>query len=148
MQAKIMEDMKAAMKAGEKEKVATLRMLNADIKNLKISKGGVNTELEESEIMALFQKNVKKRLDVAKTYLEAGRPELAEKEEAEAAIIKAYLPEEMSQEEIVQAVEEAIAETGATSKKQMGLVMKAVMAKYQGRIDGKVVQSTVMAKLS
>lgn len=131
MQKRIMDDIKAAMKAGEKDKLATLRMLSSDIKNLKISKGGVNTELEESEILALFQKNVKKRMDVAVTYRDAGRPELAEKEENEAAYIKAYLPEELSEEEVDKAVEDAIAETGATSKKEMGLVMKAVMAKYQ-----------------
>lgn len=147
MQDRLMNDIKTAMKAGEKEKLSTLRMLSSELKNLRIAKGGVNTELTDAEIMALFQKNVKKRLDVAKTYREAGRPELAAKEENEAAIIKEYLPEEMSDEEIANAVKEAIAEAGATSKKEMGLVMKAVMAKYQGRIDGKAVQSAVMKLL-
>ena len=143
----IQEDVKTAMKARDKLRLDCLRMLVSEIKNLKISKGGINAELEESDVLSLLQREVKKRTEAAQSYRDAGREETAEKEEAEAAIIKEYLPQELSDEELSGIVDETIAATGAVSKKEMGKVMGAIMAKYKGRVDGKKVQNLVMSKL-
>lgn len=144
---KIKDDMKDAMKAGDKLKVGTLRMMISEIKNLQIEKGGVNVELEEADILTLIQRGVKKRNEAAKSFRDGERTEMAEKEEAEAKILQAYLPEALTGEELEKAVEEAIASTGAQTKRDMGKVMGFMMGKYRGRVDGKSVQAIVMAKL-
>lgn len=144
---KIKDDMKDAMKAGDKLKVSTLRMMISEIKNLQIEKGGVNVELEEADILTLIQRGVKKRNEAAKSFRDGERTEMAEKEEAEAKILQAYLPEALTGEELEKAVEEAIASTDAQTKRDMGKVMGFVMGKYRGRVDGKSVQAIVMAKL-
>lgn len=144
---KLTEDMKAAMKSGDKLKLATLRMLISELKNLKIAKGGINSELSEDDIITVLQRELKKRIDAAKAFKDAGRIETSEKEEAEADILREYLPAALSDEETEAAVVAAIAESGATSKREMGNVMKLVMAKHKGKIDGKKVQGLVAAKL-
>src|SRR5713101_7828136 len=123
---KIITDMTAAMKAKDAARTSTLRMLKAAIVNRQIEKGG---ELDEEEVLKLLRSQVKQRRDSVEHYQKGGRPELAEKEQAEIAIIETYLPQAASQEEIDQAVAAAISETAASSMKDMGAVMKATMAK-------------------
>src|SRR5580765_1885600 len=133
----IIADLTAAMKAKDADTTSTLRMVKANLMNRKIEKGG---ELTDEEVQKALQSLVKQRRDSIEQYENAGRSELAAKEAAEIAHIEHYLPQAAAPEEIEQAVTEAVAETGATSIKEMGLVMKAAMAKLQGKsADGKIV---------
>ena len=142
---RITGDMTAAMKAREAGRLSTLRMVKAAVQNREIEKGG---ELSEEELVKALQSLVKQRRDSVEQYEKAGRAELAEKERAEIAVIEEYLPRAASREEIERAVEEAVAETGATSLKEMGAVMKAALARLAGRnADGKAVSEAVRAKL-
>src|SRR5690606_20571799 len=142
---RIVADITAAMKAKESDRLGTLRMAKAALMNRKIEKGG---ELDEGEEQKVLQTLVKQRRDSGEQYEKAGRSELAEKETAEIAVLREYLPQAASQQEIDRAVEEAIAETGASSMKDMGNVMKAAMARLAGKnADGKMVSETVKAKL-
>jgi uncharacterized protein YqeY len=142
---RITSDMTAAMKARESERLSTLRMVKAAVQNREIEKGG---ELSEEELTKALQSLVKQRRDSVEQYEKAGRTELAEKERAEIAVIEEYLPQAASPEEIEQAVAEAIAETGATSMKEMGAVMKAAQARLAGRnADGRAVSEIVKARL-
>jgi uncharacterized protein YqeY len=141
----ITADMTAAMKAKDTARTSTLRMLKAAITNREKESGG---EISDEDVLRLLRSQVKQRRDSVEQYQKGGRPELADKEQAEIAIIEAYLPQGASQEDIDQAVAAAIADTGATSMKDMGAVMKAVMAKLAGKnADGKAVSETVKAKL-
>jgi uncharacterized protein len=142
---KITEDLTAAMKAKDAVRLGTLRMVKANLMNRKIEKGD---ELNDEEVMKALQSLVKQRKDSIEQFTAAGRTELAEKEQAELAVIEIYLPQSASEQEIEQAVADAITETGATSIKEMGLVMKASVAKLAGKtVDGKVVSEMVKAKL-
>ena len=142
----IISDLTAAMKAKEADRVSTLRMVKANLMNRQIEKGG---ELTDEEIQKALQSLVKQRRDSIEQYERAGRAELAAKEASEIEVIEAYLPQAASADEVAKAVEAAVAETGATSMKDMGTVMKAVMAKLQGKsADGKIVSEAVKAKLS
>jgi uncharacterized protein YqeY len=142
----IIADMTAAMKARDAARTSTLRMLKAAIVNRQIEKGG---ELDEEELSKLLRSQVKQRRDSVDQYQKAGRQELVEKETAEIAVIESYLPQAASPEEIQQAVTAAIAETGATSMKEMGAVMKATMSLLAGKNpDGRVVSETVKKKLA
>jgi uncharacterized protein YqeY len=142
----IIADMTAAMKAQDAARTSTLRMVKAAITNREKEGGG---ELTDEDVQKLLRSQVKQRRDSVEQFERGGRQELAEKEKAEIAIIETYLPQAASQEEIDQAVAAAIAETGASSMKDMGGVMKAVMAKLAGQnADGKAVSETVKAKLS
>lgn len=141
----IIADITAAMKAKEADRLSTLRMVKANLMNRQIEKGG---ELTDEEVQKALQSLVKQRRDSVEQYEKAGRPELAAKEQAEIAVIEAYLPQAATAEEIEQAVAEAVAETGASSMKEMGIVMKAAQAKLQGKTaDGKLVSEAVKAKL-
>jgi uncharacterized protein YqeY len=142
----IISDMTAAMKAQDSVRTSTLRMLKAAITNREKEGSG---ELTDEEVQKLLRSQVKQRRDSVEQFEKAGRQELADKEKAEIAIIDTYLPQAASQTEIDQAVVAAITETGASSMKDMGGVMKAAMAKLAGKnADGKVVSETVKAKLS
>jgi uncharacterized protein YqeY len=142
---RITGDMTAAMKAREAGRLSTLRMVKAAVQNREIEKGG---ELTEEELTKALQSLVKQRRDSVEQYEQAGRAELAEKERAEIAVIEEYLPRAASREEIERAVEEAVAETGASSLKEMGAVMKAALARLAGRnADGKTVSEVVKSKL-
>jgi uncharacterized protein len=142
----IVADMTAAMKAKDAARTSTLRMLKAAIVNREIEKGG---GLDDEELSKLLRSQVKQRRDSVDQYQKAGRQELVEKETAEIAVIESYLPQAASPEEIEQAVAAAIAETGATSMKEMGAVMKATMALLAGKNpDGRVVSETVKKKFS
>src|SRR5918911_4809966 len=127
---RITSDMTAAMKAKDAARLSTLRMVKAAVQNREIEKGG---ELSEEELLKALQSLVKQRRDSVEQYERAGRAELAEKERAEIAVIEEYLPRAASREEIERAVSEAVAETGATSMKEMGAVMKAGQARLAGR---------------
>jgi len=142
----IIADLTMAMKAKDTERTSTLRMVKANLMNRQIEKGG---ELTLEEVQKALQSLVKQRRDSVEQYEKAGRPELAAKETAEIAVIEAYLPKSATPAELEQAVAEAVAETGAASMKEMGTVMKAAMAKLQGKtVDGKMVSEAVKAKLS
>jgi uncharacterized protein YqeY len=142
---RITSDMTAAMKSKDASRLSTLRMVKAAVQNREIEKGG---ELTDEELTKTLQSLVKQRRDSVEQYEKAGRAELAEKERAEIAVIEEYLPRAASREEIERAVEEAVAETGATSMKEMGAVMKAALARLAGRnADGKAVSEAVKSKL-
>ena len=142
----IISDMTAAMKAQDAAKTSTLRMLKAAITNREKEGGG---ELTDQDVQKLLRSQVKQRRDSVEQFEKGGRQELADKEKAEIGIIEAYLPQAASQEEIDQAVSAAISETGASSMKDIGAVMKAAMTELAGKnADGKMVSEAVKAKLS
>lgn len=144
----ITEDMKTAMREKNTIALNTIRMLKSSIKNAAIEKGGADAELTDPEIIAVIRKEVKKRQDSIEQYEAAGRQELADQEKTEIEVLNAYLPKPLSDEEITKIVDEAIAEVGATSKKEMGQVMKLVQERTGGRADGKTLSKAVMSKLS
>lgn len=142
----IIGDITAAMKAKEADRLGTLRMAKAALMNRKIEKGG---ELDEAEEQKVLQSLVKQRRDSVEQYEKAGRTDLAEKELAEIGVLESYLPRAATQEEIDAAVTAAIADTGASSMKDMGQVMKAALAKLEGKTaDGRAVSEAVKAQLS
>jgi len=142
---KIISDMTAAMKAKDAARTSTLRMVKAAIMHREKEGGG---ELTDEDVTKLLRSQVKQRRDSVEQYQKAGRQELVDKEAAEIAVIEQYLPQAASEAEIEQAVIAAVAETGATSMKEMGAVMKAAMAKLAGKnADGKLVSETVKKKL-
>ena len=140
----IRSDLTAAMKAQEKERLSTLRMLQSALKNEQINSGH---ELSDEEAMNVIRKAVKQRQDSIEQYTTAGRTELADKERSEMELLKTYLPPELSEAEIESGIREIIASTGAASKKDMGKVMKEATAKYKGRADGKKIQEIVQRLL-
>lgn len=142
----IVSDLTAAMKAQDAGRTSTLRMVKAAMMNRQIEKGG---ELDDDELQKLLSSLVKQRRDSIEQYEKAGRQELVEKEQAEIAVIETYLPQAASQSEIEDAVAAAIAETGASSMKDMGKVMKAAQTALAGKnADGKMVSEVVRSKLS
>jgi uncharacterized protein YqeY len=142
----IISDLTASMKAQDAPRTSTLRMVKAAMMNRQIEKGG---ELDDDEMQKLLRSLVKQRRDSIEQYEKAGRQELVDKEQAEIAVIETYLPQGASAAEIETAVQAAIAETGATSMKDMGRVMKAVQAALAGKnADGKAVADAVKIKLS
>jgi uncharacterized protein len=142
----IISDLTASMKAQDAPRTSTLRMVKAAMMNRQIEKGG---ELDDDEMQKLLRSLVKQRRDSIEQYEKAGRQELVDKEQAEIAVIETYLPQGASAAEIETAVQAAIAETGATSMKDMGRVMKAVQAALAGKnADGKAVADAVKTKLS
>ena len=142
---KIISDLTEAMKAKDADRLSTLRMVKANLMNRQIEKGG---ELEDDEVSKALQSLVKQRRDSIDQYEKAGRSDLAAKEAAEISHIEAYLPQAATPDEIEQAVAEAVVETGASSMKEMGIVMKAAQAKLQGKtVDGRLVSESVKAKL-
>jgi len=146
LNAKIVSDLTAAMKAKDADRLSTLRMVKANLMNRQIEKG---SELTDEEVTKALQSLVKKRRDSIEQYNNAGRSELAEKEAAEITVLEEYLPQAASADEIDAAVTAAVAETGASSMKEMGAVMKAVAAKLAGKsVDGKTVSEAVKSKLN
>ena len=142
----IVADMTAAMKAKDADKLSVLRMVKANMMNRKIEKGG---ELTDDEVMKALQSLVKQRRDSIEQYEKAGRTDLANKEAAEITVIDVYLPQAATTDEINAAVEAAVAETGATSIKDMGNVMKAAMVNLAGKsADGRLVSDAVRSKLN
>ena len=142
----IVADLTTAMKSQDANRTSTLRMVKAAMMNRQIEKG---SELDDDDMQKLLRSLVKQRRDSIEQYEKAGRQELVNKEKAEIEVIETYLPQAASAEEIEQAVAAAIAETGATSMRDMGKVMKAVQAALAGKnADGRVVSDIVKSKLN
>ena len=142
---KVAADITAAMKAKDAARLSALRMLKAAIMNKGVEKG---RDLEDAEVQQVVSSLVKQRRDSIEQFGKAGRTDLVDKETSEVAVLEAYLPPAVTAEEIDAAVTAAIAETGASSPKDMGKVMKAVMPKLAGKnADGKVVNEAVRRKL-
>ena len=142
----IITDMTAAMKAKDTARTSTLRMLKAAITNREKESGA---EINDEDVLKLLRSQVKQRRDSVEHYQKAARQDLVDKETAEITVIESYLPQAVSEAEIGQAVSAAIAEAGATSMKEMGAVMKAVMAKLAGKnADGRLVSEAVKKKLA
>jgi uncharacterized protein YqeY len=141
----VQKDMVAAMKNREEARLSAIRMIKSALMKAKVDSP---KPLDEAAEMALLKQLIKQRVDAAEMYRKAGRAEQAEKEEAERALIEAYLPAGATEAEIDAAIEAAMSETGATAIKQMGLVMKAAQAKLAGKtVDGKAISDKVRAKL-
>lgn len=142
----IQKDMVAAMKSKEEERLSTLRMMKAAVKNREIDK---RAPLDDKEVLAVLSTMIKQRKDSVEQFTKGNRPELAEKEQREIVLIEAYMPKSASEEQIVATVKSVIAEMGTPSMKDMGSVMKAVMAKFgDTRVDGKIVSETVKRELT
>lgn len=139
------EDMKTAMRAKERDKLTTIRMIKASIQNEEIKKGA---ELNDEEILAILSREKKQRLESFTEFEKAGREDLTEKLTAELEVVEKYLPEQLSDEEVRTLVKEAIAEVGAESMQDMGTVMSNVMPKLQGRADGGQVNAMVRELLT
>ena len=142
---RIQEDMKAAMRAGEKERLATIRMIMAGIKQREVDE---RIQLDDAQVMSVLEKMIKSRKESVVQFEAGGRADLVARETAEIALIQTYLPAQLSDAEIDQLIAEAIAATGATSIKDMGKAMAVIKAKAQGKADMAVVGSKVKAKLS
>lgn len=140
--------MKEAMRSRDAARLGVLRMLKSALKYAAIAKSGAETELSDADALQVVRKQVRQRQDSIESFEKGGRAELAEKEKRELAILEAYLPQAMSADELSKIVRETIAEVGATSKAQMGAVMKALQAKVAGRADGKTLSAEVARQLS
>jgi uncharacterized protein YqeY len=144
----IQSDITAAMRARDEQRLSTLRMIKTALKNKEIDKMSALTDQEAQQVLTTM---VKQRKDSIEQFTKGGRPELAQKEAAEITLIETYLPKAASTEDIQKAVRDTIAEMGAPTMKDMGMVMKNVMAKFQAqgaRVDGKVVSETVKQELA
>jgi len=141
LQERVDSDLKEAMRAKDTRKLGVLRMLKSALKYAAIAKSGAEAELSDAEAAQVVRKQVKQRQDSIESFEKGGRAELAAKEKEELLILDAYLPQAMSSDELAKVVRETIAETGATSKAQMGGVMKALQVKVAGRADGKICPS-------
>lgn len=141
-------DLKDAMRARDAEKLGVLRMLKSALKYAAIEKAGAEGELDDAEATQVIRKQVKQRQDSIESFEKGGRAELAEKEKSELALLSSYLPAAMSAEDLTRLVQETIAETGATSRAQMGAVMKALGPKVAGRADGKSLSQEVQRQLA
>jgi uncharacterized protein YqeY len=141
---RIQADQKSALKAGEKERLSALRLLSSELKNRRIELG---RDLTDEDAIEVLMKALKQRRESEEQYAKGGRPELAARETAEAEVIRAYLPAQLSDEELNAMVDAAIAEAGATTVKDMGAVMGRLMPKVKGRAEGAVVSARVKERL-
>jgi len=146
-QERIDSDLKEAMKAREATRLGVLRMLKAALKNAAIEKHGVSGQLDEAEAIAVVRKQAKQRQDSIESFEKGNRSDLAQKEKEEMEVLNQYLPKQLGGAELTQLVAAAIAEAGATSKAQMGAVMKLLQAKAAGRADGKALSQEVQRQL-
>lgn len=142
---KLQQEMKDALKSGDSQKRTLLGMVMSAVKNKEIDKKG---ELADEDVIAVISSEIKKRKDAIEQYEKGGRPELAEQEKKEADMLMAYMPEQMSEDEVMAEVKKAISETGAKDIKEMGKVIGAVMARVKGKADGQVVSRLVKEELS
>jgi len=147
MREQFTSELKAAMKAGDKRRVNTIRMINAALKDRDIEARGQGKTVSDEDILSLLQKLVKSRQESAEIYEKAGRDDLATQEREEIAIIQTFLPQPLNAAEIEAAISTAITETGATSIKDMGKVIAALKARYAGQIDIAKASAAVKAKL-
>jgi len=149
LRARLTTEMKEAMKAGDKERLATVRMIQAALKDRDIeARGNGKDPISDDEILSLLQKMIKQRTESASVYEQGGRPELAANERAESAIIESFLPKQMDEAETQAAIDAAIAETGAAGPKDMGKVIAALKGAYAGRMDFGKASGLVKAALA
>ena len=148
LQQRVDSDLKEAMRAKDATKLGVLRMLKSALKYAAIAKSDAEAELSDAEAVQVIRKQAKQRQDSIESFEKGGRAELADKEKEELAILNAYLPQGMSPDELAKVVRETIAEVGATSKAQMGAIMKALQPKVGGRADGKMLSAEVQKQLS
>lgn len=144
----IPEDIKSAMRAKDTTALNALRALKSALTNAAIEKGGLGTELEETEVLAAVRKQIKQRQDSIEAFEKAGRAELAINEKAEIEILSRYLPTALTNDELIAIVEKAVSETGASGKADMGKVMKRAQELADGRADGKSLSTAVMKRLA
>ena len=140
-------DLKDAMRAKDTVKLGVLRMLKSALKYGAIEKSGAEAQLTDADAVQVVHKQAKQRQDSIESFEKGGRPELVEKEKVELAILNSYLPQQLGGEELAKVVRETIAEAGATSKAQMGAVMKALQAKVGDRADGRTLSQEVNQQL-
>ncbi|MHA6344092.1 GatB/YqeY domain-containing protein [Roseivivax sp. CAU 1761] len=150
LRARIAAATKQAMKERQADRLSTLRLINAAIKDRDIAArgDGTDTGVPDSEVLAILEKMVKQRRESARTYEEGGRLDLAEQELAEIAVIEEFLPRRLTDEEVEQAVDAAVAELGANSIRDMGRVMGVLKARYAGQMDFGAAGPMVKARLS
>src|SRR6266403_386045 len=148
LQERVDSDLKEAMRAKDTRKLGVLRMLKSAVKYAAIAKSGAEAELSDAEAAQVVRKQVKQRQDSIESFEKGGRAELAAKEKEELSILQSYLPQALSTDEISKVVQETITEVGASSKAQMGAVMKALQAKVAGRADSKTLSAEVQRQLS
>lgn len=149
LRARFMDDLKAAMKAGQSEKVGTIRMITAKLKDVDIAgRAKGEDQVSDEAVMSMLRGMIKSRTESAAMYEKGGRPELAEKENAEIAIIRAYLPPDLDDATIEAAVREAIERTDATSMKDMGKVMAALKQQFGAALDPARASAVVRARLA
>ncbi len=146
LKSRIMDDVKAAMKNKEADRLSAIRFLQSAIKNKEIDLRP--NEITDEDIMGVIKKSAKQRKDSIEQYEKAGRQDLVDKEKFELSVIEEYLPEQMSEEQVSGIVNEVVAALNATSMKDMGAVMKEVQVKTAGAADGKMISQLVKAKLS
>ncbi len=137
--------MKEAMRAKERERLGTIRMVLASLKNKQIE---LRRELDEADILTVLSTEAKRRREAADAYRDGGRDELADKEEAELLVLATYLPEPMNDDDVLAIIDEAIASTGAQTRRDMGRNMGVLMPRIKGRSDGKRAKDLVLEKLS
>ena len=145
---RIPEDIKTAMRAKDTVALNALRALKSALMNAAIEKGNLSIVLDESEVLAVIRKQIKQRVDSCEQFENAGRPELAATEKTEIEILSRYLPAAPGEEELLAMVEQAVADTGAIGKADMGKVMKRAQELAEGRADGKLLSAAVMKRLS
>jgi uncharacterized protein YqeY len=142
---RLQEDMKLAMKAGKKEELSAIRLMRAQLKDARIDKG---QDLTDEEVTGILQKSAKRRKESIDIYREGNRQDLVDKEQFELDIIKKYLPEEMSEQEILQIITGQIQSMNLTSDKDIGRLMGAIMPRFKGKADGKIVQKLAREALA
>lgn len=148
LQQQLADDLRTSMKARDRLRTGAIRMATASMKNKAVELGrGPQGELTDEEVRAVLAGEVKRRKDASTAYREAGRDELADTEDAEAAIFAAYLPEQLGDDELATLVDRVVAETGATSPRDMGATIKEVLARAEGRVEGSRVSQAVKSRL-
>ena len=150
LKTRLMDDVKAAMKGGDKERLQTLRLITSAIKQVEIDtrSAGERLELDDAQVLSVLEKMLKQRRDSIQQFEAAARQDLADKEKSEVVVIEAYMPQRLSEAEVDDLVRATIAETGASGPKDMGKVMAAMKAKAAGRADMTVVSARVKALLA
>ncbi len=144
---KLANDIKDAMRAKDSERLLTLRSLQAEVKNIAIEKRPATRELTDEDALTVIARGIKQRNDAIEQFNAAGRPELSEREAAQIVIWKAYLPVQLTETEVRDIVDQVIAEVGASTKKDTGAVMKILMPKVKGKVEGTLVNKIVGEKL-
>lgn len=147
IETRLKDDVKAAMKSGAKDDLEVLRMLLSDVKNVAIQEGQAREGFDDALVVRVLRKGVKTRTESATMYAAAGRKDLEQKELFQIGVLERYLPKSLGEAELEALVQAVIQEQGATSKKAMGAVIKAVMERVDGRADGKAVSAVVGRKL-